>query len=118
MATAVATQARRDLAAITEEAERAIDRLHAPQAPRIAQAVRNRAESGKITWDARRAILRDVDAILDAIYGHARGAPSPLGAIVTGHAEVAYGVPTVREVQRLAPILADQPALVRAVEAA
>lgn len=117
MATAVANQARRDLAAISEEAERALDRRFAPSGPRIAESVLRHAPDGKITWDARTAILRDVEGILDGLYGAHRGAPSPVGTIIAGHAEVAYGTPAVREAQRLAAVLANEPELARTVEA-
>jgi len=65
--------ARRDLAESVEATERAIDTLFAPLAPQIAASVRKRAEQGKITHAARRAILRDLKRLLDTAYGTRRG---------------------------------------------
>jgi hypothetical protein len=111
---AVAVSAKGDLAAITEDAERAIDRQFARLVPRIGDIVRHRCPDGRMTWDRRRLILRDVDALLDGPFGPERGAPSALGTIIGGHASVAYGTPQVREAARLAPVLRRNPDLAAA----
>lgn len=108
---AVAVSAKGDLAALVESSERAIDREFARLVPRIGEAVRRHCPDGRVTWARRRLILADVDAILDAVYGHRRGDPSPLLAIVEGHALTAYGTPTVREAERVRPVLARHPDL-------
>lgn len=108
---ATGMSARSDLAALTESAERSLDREFARQVPRIGDAVRRHCPDGRVTWDRRRAILADVDAVLDALYGPRRGDPSPVGSIVEGHAVVAYGTPTLREAQRLAPVVRRHPDL-------
>lgn len=105
--------ARADLAAITEAAERAIDRPHDVAARRLGAAARRACPTGPMTWDARRLILREVDLILGLMYGFRRGDPSLMEQIIAQHADVAYGTPTLREAARVAPILRRHPELAR-----
>ena len=91
------TNPRRDLAKATYEAVRAVERLHAPLVDQIGASVRNHAvdtpDGPRITQEARRAILRDVDGMLDGIYGKRRGAASQLQAVIEQHASQAAFLP-------------------------
>lgn len=84
---------RRDLARATYQTDRAIDALWAPLSEQIGTMVRSRAVDGKITPEARTAILRDVDGLLDAVFPKKRGAPSKLQALIEQHARQAALLP-------------------------
>lgn len=76
------TTPRRDLAAATYAADKAIDRISRDLAASLRKAVTDNTGDGPITQDQRRAILRDVDRALDAAYPKRRGAPSVLQAVI------------------------------------
>lgn len=103
--------ARRDLAESVEAAERELDRLFAPLAPALRRSVERRVEGGAITNDARRAILRDVDAILDAIYPTQRGAPSLIEEMANSQSNAARFKPIVVAVTDIRVRLQDEPLL-------
>jgi hypothetical protein len=111
-----AVSARSDLATVTEHAERAIDGLFAPLAPRMRAIVERHAVDGTLTHAARLAILRETDVLLDALYGPVRGSPSRLGSVVVDHAVVALATPLVREGGNVVRRLEDEPALLAAME--
>ena len=91
------TNPRRNLAKATYEVNRAIDRLHAPLVDQIGASVRKHAvdtpDGPRITQEARRAILRDVDSMLSTIYPVRRGAPSRLQSLIEQHANDARLLP-------------------------
>jgi hypothetical protein len=98
--------ARRDLATAVYQADRAIDQLHKPLVPKIGASVRTHAVDGRITQDARRAILRDVDALLDTVYGERQGGPSALRTIIENRANAARALvvaDTVEQMRRVTP---------------
>ena len=85
---------RRDLARALYQADKELDRIHAPLVPKIGASVRNHAQDGKITQEARVAILRDVDAMLtEAGYPAKRGAPSRLQRLIEQRAQLAAMLP-------------------------
>jgi hypothetical protein len=98
--------ARRDLATTVYQADRAIDQLHKTLVPKIGASVRTHAVDGRITQDARRAILRDVDALLDTVYGERRGGPSALLTLIEDRANAARALviaDTVEQIRRVTP---------------
>jgi hypothetical protein len=103
--------ARSDLAESVAASERAIDDLFRPLAPQIAASVRNRAEQGKITHAARRAILRDLDAMLDTVYGAKRGAPSRFENLIVRHTTIVRRKPVAAAVETIETKLDDEPVL-------
>lgn len=94
--------ARQDLARATYLADTEIDRLHAPLVDRIGASVRKHAvdtpDGSRITQDARRAILSDVDRMLDTLYPKRRGAPSRLQAMIERRANAARVLPVAEAV--------------------
>lgn len=93
---------RQDLTRATYLADREIDRLHAPLVDQIGASVRTHAvdtlDGPRITQDARRAILRDVDGLLDAVYPKRRGASSRLQAMIEQRANAARLLPVAEAV--------------------
>lgn len=108
--------ARRDLADSVFEAERELDRMFAALAPALRRSVERRAEGGAITDDARRGILRDVDAILDVIYPVHRGAPSRIEEMVVRHSNAARFKPVVAAVTDIRARLTDEPLVLHRIE--
>jgi hypothetical protein len=84
---------RRDLARALYQADKELDRIHAPLVPKIGASVRKHAIDQKVTQEARVAILRDVDAMLDTIYPAKRGAPSKLQRLIEQRAQLAAMLP-------------------------
>lgn len=74
--------ARRDLAIATAAAEQAIATLFAPMAADIQASVTRHAVNGRITAASRVAILRDVDAILNAAYPARSGDDAAVGRLI------------------------------------
>jgi hypothetical protein len=98
--------ARRDLATAVFQADKAIDAIHRPLVPKIGASVRKQAEGARITQDARRAILRDVDALLDTVYGERRGGPSALRTLIESRANAVRALviaETVEQMRRVTP---------------
>jgi hypothetical protein len=87
------TTPRRDLARATYLADKEIDALWAPLSDAIGTIVRNRAVDGKITPEARTAILRDIDKLLDRVFPKQRGGPSVLQAMIERRAAAAAFLP-------------------------
>jgi len=100
----LATTAKQDVAALTEHCERRLDALFLPASRRLGEAAAA-GGAGPMTHDRRREVLRAADAVLDALYGRVRGAPSPVATTVTTHAELAFAAPVAREAARLADLL-------------
>jgi hypothetical protein len=100
--------ARTDLASSIESCEKQIDALFAPLAPQVAASVRNRAEGGKITHAARRAILRDLDALLDTVYPTKRGAPSRLENLIVRQTAAVRRKPVAAAVETIETKLDDE----------
>jgi hypothetical protein len=98
--------ARRDLATTVYQADRAIDQLHKPLVPKIGASVRTHAVDGRITQDARRSILRDVDVLLDTVYGERRNGPSALRTVILNRANAARALviaDAVEQMRRVTP---------------
>jgi hypothetical protein len=108
--------ARRDLAESVEAAEREIDAMWAPLAPTLRRSIERHAQDGKITHIARRAILRDVDAILDQVFGRQRGDHSVIGELVVRQANQARFKPVEAAVQDIRDWLKDEPLLRSRIE--
>jgi hypothetical protein len=104
-------KARDDLATTVERAERDIDKTFAPHVKDIGDSVRRNAVNGKITASARAAIMRDVDGILDALYGPKKGSPSPIERLVVGRSQEIERKPIADEVDRIEQFLAEEPTL-------
>ena len=85
---------RRDLAKATYLADKAIDALYRPAAPRLAASVRRNASDGVITQAGRLAIMRDVDRILDSVgFPKRRGARCDLQTLIEQRANAARVLP-------------------------
>ena len=74
--------ARRDLAQSVYDADKAIDKLSEELAGALRKAVTANTDGDRITQDQRRAILRDVDRALDAVYPKRRGEPSAMQTLI------------------------------------
>jgi hypothetical protein len=105
--------ARRDLAASTYAAERAIDRAFAPLAPRMRRIIEQHAvetDAGRrIPAGARVSIMRQVDALLDEVFPKARGGRSRLERLIVEAAAEARMKPIAEAVGVIEQALEDEP---------
>jgi hypothetical protein len=93
---------KRDLARTVYAADVAIDAIYRPVAPRLASSVRKHAVQGKITQDGRQAIMRDVDAMLDALgYPTRRGQIGAMQRMIEEHANAARRFPVAEAVSTI-----------------
>ena len=100
---------RRDLARATYLADKAIDALYRPAAPRLAASVRRNASDGVITQAGRLAIMRDVDRILDSVgFPKRRGAPSKLQALIEDRARAVQLLPVADAVEQMRRVVPDE----------
>lgn len=107
---------RKDLRISQFKADRAVRSLFAKQSQKVAQSVLKHAgppnKDGQRVLDAIAAdrVSREIDKVLDEIYGKKRGGPSPLEEALAKHANQAGKKPIVEAVdqmkQRAGPDLA------------
>lgn len=108
-------RAKRDVRAATYDAEREIDRLFTTFGRGVAASLRAHAEQGTITPVTRHFVLADLDPLLDAVYGVARGQPSALGEMIVricGEARVTVIDAAVTGIRTM---LKGEPELLRAI---
>lgn len=96
---------RADLHRVKMRAEADIDAVFRPASAAVRASVERNAvmmpDGPRITPGAYTAIMRDVDAILDGLFGRAPGADSPVMRIVAGRAQEARFVPVKRAVAQI-----------------
>jgi hypothetical protein len=99
------TDPRADLHRVKMRAEADLDAAFRPASVAVRAAVERHAvempDGPRITVGAYLAILRDVDAILDGLFGHFAGQDSPVMRIVAGRAQEARFVPVKRAVAQI-----------------